>query len=58
MQTNGKGLIPSNDRREAAKWEYPLEQLSSHELVVGCGYKGEIFEITNLGYQVADMIVL
>lgn len=58
IQTNGKNLIPSNDRREVAKWEEALEQLRSHELVVDRGYKGEVFEITNLGYQVADMIAL
>lgn len=58
IQTNGKNLIPSNDRREVAKWEGALEQLRSHDLVVDRGYKGEVFEITNLGYQVADMIAL
>ena len=27
IQTNGKNLIPSEDRREVAKWEEALEQL-------------------------------
>lgn len=58
IQTNGKNLIPSNERREVAKWESALEELRSNDLVVDRGYKGEIFEITNLGYQIADMIVL
>ena len=58
IQTNGKNLIPSNDRREVAKWEEALEQLRSYELVVDRGHKGEVFEITNLGYQIADMIAL
>ncbi len=58
IQTNGKNLIPSNDRREVAKWEEALEQLKSYDLVADLGYKGEVFEITNLGYQVADMIAL
>ncbi|AWB33960.1 DUF4062 domain-containing protein [Orrella marina] len=58
IHTNGKDLIQSKDRREVAKWEEALEQLRSHDLVVGRGYKGEVFEITNLGYQVADMIAL
>jgi hypothetical protein len=35
--TNGKNLIPSNDRREVEKWEGALEQLSSR-LVVDRGY--------------------
>ena len=41
-----------------AKWEEVLEQLRSNDLVVDRGYKGEVFQITNLGYQVADMIAL
>lgn len=58
IQTNGKNLIPSHERREIAKWEQALEELVSNNLVVGRGHKGEFFEITNLGYQVADMIAL
>lgn len=58
IQTNGKNLIPSEERREVAKWEEALEQLASNGLVIDRGYKGEVFEITNLGYQVADMIAL
>ena len=58
IQTNGKNLIPSNERREVAKWEDALKQLKSADLVVDSGFKGEVFQITNLGYQVADMIAL
>lgn len=58
IQTNGKNLIPSIERREVAKWESALNELRSNDLVVDRGYKGEVFEITNLGYQIADMIVL
>lgn len=58
IQTNGKNLIPSNERREVAKWEDALEQLSLNGLIVDRGFKGEVFEITNIGYQVADMIAL
>jgi hypothetical protein len=58
IQTNGKNLIPSDERREVAKWEQALEELMAKGLVVARGHKGEMFEITNLGYQVADMIAL
>lgn len=58
IQTNEKNLIPSNERREVAKWEQALEELKSKDLVADRGHKGEVFEITNLGYQVADMIAL
>ena len=58
IQTNEKNLISSNERREVAKWEQALEELKAKDLVVDRGHKGEVFEITNLGYQVADMIAL
>lgn len=58
LQTNGKNLISSKDRREIAKWEHALEQLIQEGLVVTRGLKGEIFEVSNLGYQIADMIEL
>lgn len=58
IQTNGKNFIPSNERREIVKWEHALEQLISNKLIKDVGHKGEVFEITNLGFQVADMIAL
>lgn len=58
IQTNGKNLVPSDERREVAKWEQALEELTQKGLVVARGHKGEMFEVSNLGYQVADMIEL
>lgn len=58
IQTNGKNLIRSEERREVAKWEQALEELTQKSLVVARGLKGEMFEVTNTGYQVADMIEL
>jgi len=58
IQTNGKNLIPSNDRREVAKWEQALNELLSLELVDAKGHRGEVFQITHLGYQIADTIAL
>ena len=58
IQTNGKNLIGSNERREVARWEAALEELVNEDLIIERGQKGEIFEVTNLGYQFADMIEL
>lgn len=58
LQTNGKNLISSSERREIAKWEHALEELLNLQLIVARGQKGEIFEVSNLGFQIADMIVL
>lgn len=58
IQTNGKNLIPSDGRREVARWEAALEELMRTDLIVARGHKGEMFEVSNLGYQIADMIEL
>ncbi|CAB3884518.1 hypothetical protein LMG26684_03761 [Achromobacter mucicolens] len=58
IQTNGKNVIPSGERREVAKWEQALNELVALNLVVERGRKGEFFELTNLGYQIAEMIAL
>lgn len=58
LQTNGKNIIPSSERRTIAKWEQALNELINQGLVVSRGRKGEVFELSNLGYQVADMIAL
>ncbi|HDM8174855.1 TPA: DUF4062 domain-containing protein [Vibrio harveyi] len=56
IQTNGKNLIQSKTRREIAKWEGAIQELVLNDLLVERGHKGEIYEITNYGYQIADMI--
>jgi hypothetical protein len=56
--TNNKNFTQSNDPREVVKWESSLNELVDRKLLVARGHKGEIFEITNLGYQIADMIAL
>jgi len=58
VQTNGKNFIQSKERREVARWEAAIEELISNGFLIDRGYKGEVFEVTNLGYQVADMIEL
>lgn len=58
VQTNSKNFIESNERREVARWEAAINELVSKDLLVERGYKGEMFEITNFGYQIADMIEL
>ncbi|WP_235976432.1 hypothetical protein [Niallia circulans] len=58
IQVGGKVLIDSDERRAVAKWEGAIQELLEKELLVERGHKGEMFEITNLGYQIADMIQL
>ncbi len=56
IQTNGKNLITKRDHRHVAKWEEALKELLNAHLIVARGYKGEIFEVSDMGYQIADMI--
>jgi len=56
IQTNGKNLIPNENPREIAIWKAAIEGLAINNLIEDQGYKGEVFQVTALGYQVADMI--
>lgn len=58
IQTNGKNLINSNERREVARWEGALHELVEKGFVIERSHKGQVFEISNEGYQIADMIEL
>lgn len=58
IQTNGKNLIDSNERRVVAIWEDALKELVEKGFVIARGHKGQVFEISNAGYQIADMIEL
>lgn len=58
IQTNGRNVIPSKDRREVAKWEQALQDLVDLNLLVARGHKGEVYEVSNRGYQVAEMIAV
>lgn len=56
IQTNGINFIDSNERRSIARWEAALEQLEGGRLITALGPKREIFEMTAMGYEVADEI--
>lgn len=58
LQTNEKNLIEANSPKEVAKWEGALRELIDHDLVIERGSKGEVFELSNEGYKLADLIEL
>jgi hypothetical protein len=58
VQTNGKNLVSTQEPREVARWKSAVQDLETEELIEDRGHKGEVFRITNIGYQVADMIEL
>lgn len=58
IQANNKQFVTNGDPKSRAKWEYALKDLVNNGLVEEKGYKGEIFEVTHIGYQVAQKIKL
>lgn len=52
----GKKLFGSESSRDFAQYEDALEELISHGLVKGLSDKGEMFELTHKGWQVADAL--
>lgn len=58
IQTNGKNLITDKSSRTVAVWEAALNELIKNELALERGHKGEIFQLTGKGYQIADTLEL
>jgi hypothetical protein len=56
IQANSKTFGDSKDRRSMARWEHAIEQLVSNDLIVPRGHKGEVFEITEAGYQLSEKL--
>ncbi len=56
IQTRGKTLNDPADRRSSARWEHGLDQLVSSGLVLARGHKGEFFELSEPGYQLAEFL--
>lgn len=56
IQTNGQHMITSDKRREIALWEEALNQLVSLGLLVARGAKGEVYEVTAFGFEIADTL--
>jgi len=56
IQTNSKTFGGGGDHRASMRWEYALDQLVSVGLVVERGNKGQVFEVTEPGYQLADTL--
>ena len=56
VQTHGKQFVEMGNPRSEAKWVAAVKQLISHRLIEDHGYKGEVFSVTDKGYQIADLI--
>ena len=56
VQVRGRQLTKQGDLRSEARWEAAVRQLRELDLLRDLGHKGELFRLTNLGYQVNDRI--
>jgi hypothetical protein len=56
IQTNGKSFGRGADPRAWARWEFALDQLVSGKLLRAVGEKGQIFRVTNEGYELASQM--
>lgn len=56
VQTTDKQFGDEHDRRSQAAWESAVRELENAGLLIDRSGKGEYFEMTNEGYEVADLI--
>lgn len=54
LHSNGKSLLTGWDHRAIAVWESAIQELIKEDLLVARGDRGEVFEITKKGYEVAE----
>lgn len=54
IQAANQNFIDPYSHREEARWSAAIDELRSRNLIEDVGYQGEIFQMTKLGYEVAD----
>ncbi|OLU22962.1 hypothetical protein BVH03_22190 [Pseudomonas sp. PA15(2017)] len=56
VQTNGKQFVHGDDPRETAKWFGAVRELVKAGYLLPKGAKGQVFDVTALGYEYADTL--
>jgi len=56
IQTNGRQFAERGDPRSEATWDGALRRLRELDLLQDVGHKGQVFRLTDQGYEVADRI--
>jgi hypothetical protein len=57
IQTNNKNFVHEDDPRSEATWQNALKQLVENGFIEDRGYKGEVFAVTQKGYEYADNLM-
>jgi hypothetical protein len=56
VNTNKKGFSKGRDPRSQARWKAAVQELAALRFLEEIGEKGEVFEVTDAGYEAADHI--
>lgn len=56
IQAGHREMAIQGDRRDEARWMAAVVELVKNELLASRGTKGEVYEVTNSGYQIADIL--
>jgi hypothetical protein len=56
IQVNSRVLNDDSTPRTSAKWEAVIQELLDNDLISEHGYKGEIFSLTQKGFELADKL--
>ena len=56
IQTHGKTFGSRGNARETAQWIDAVKQLTTHDFIESQGYKGELYQVTTAGYEIADRL--
>ncbi len=57
LQVNRVNLIEEENPRVIAKWKTALAELVTNGYIVDKGHKGEVFELTDKGYERGEMLI-
>lgn len=58
IETNRKQFVERGNPRSAAKWSSVLNNLVAKQYIIPLGHKGELFELTEKGYIISDLLTL
>jgi hypothetical protein len=56
VKTNERNFVTEGDPRSVARWEGAVQELEWHGLIQDRGFKREVYNVTDEGYRVADII--
>jgi hypothetical protein len=56
ISTNGRDFVAGNDPKEEARWTHALSELAENKFLEPVTPKGEVFQVTKRGYDLAESL--